>query len=134
MIMRKIVFIGFLALCFFCSQVVAEEQTPCDKVSEPIVGHCFNVHGRLSFYVGTPSFRIWVIGTHHLLSVTDWWAKSRAEELPENVRKLLPPEDFIFNTMIFGDYEVCPLEEEHPGWAQAVCIKKASDLIVKHSK
>jgi hypothetical protein len=111
-------------------QAIAEEKTPCDKIPDKIVGECFKVHGRLSFYNGTPSFRIWVIGTHHLLNVTDWWAKSHAEELPENVRKLLPTDDFISTTKILGDYEVCPLEKEHSGWAQSVCIASASHLYV----
>ncbi|MGH9710301.1 MAG: hypothetical protein ACRD37_07130, partial [Candidatus Acidiferrales bacterium] len=36
-----------------------------------LVAKCFVVHGRLMFYNGGPSARIWKIGTHHLFGVTD---------------------------------------------------------------
>jgi hypothetical protein len=31
----------------------------------------------------------------------------------------------------FADFEVCPLEPEHEGWMQAVCIESAKNIFVE---
>ncbi len=127
--------LSFILLLIFVVAVTsvarADEKSPCDKNPSPIVEKCFKIRGRLSFFNGTPSFRIWVIGTHHRLHVTDWWSRNE-EELPSNVRELLPPRDHIYETEIYGNYEVCPLDKERKGWALPICIKSASNLYAKH--
>lgn len=37
--------------------------------------------------------------------------------------------DHPMSVSVFGDYEVCPLERERPGWMRAVCIESASRLV-----
>ena len=34
-------------------------------------------------------------------------------------------------TQIYGDYEVCPLTRERPGWMQMVCIASGSRMVAK---
>src|SRR5262249_24406943 len=118
-----------ILLTFCIMPAWAGGKAPCDNIPELIIGQCFKVHGRLSSYNGNPAFRIWVVGTNHLLGVSSWWIKSGEKELPDNIYPLLPSSDFISQTAIFGDYEVCPLTEEHTGWMQSVCIKSASYLV-----
>jgi hypothetical protein len=124
---RIVIAISILSLAW-AFQAAAEEKSPCDNIVEHIIGQCFRAHGRLSVYNGNPTYRIWVIGTRHLLGVSSWWVQPNQNELPKNVQELLPS-DFPPETAIYGDYEVCPLTEEHIGWMQSVCIKRASHLV-----
>src|ERR1035438_7832407 len=68
------------------------------------VGPCYAVRGRLSYYNGTPSTRIWIVGTHRILGVP-----SEDSDLPSNVRPLLKG----FGDQIFADFVVCPLSKDH---------------------
>lgn len=125
--MRKVIGITivFLGMTF---STHAEDTAPCAKISKHIVGQCFDVQGRLAFYNGTPSFRILVAGTKRLLGIADWWTHSNEEELPENVRALLPERSYVSETGIWGNYHVCPLEKKKKGSMQAVCIEHAEGL------
>ena len=100
-------------------------------VSSPkLVGQCFAVHGRLFLANGTPSIRMWRVGTKRILGILGSNGKSSDEnfnDLPLNVRKLIPSDPFDMN--IYGDYTVCPLEREKPGWMQDVCIASATHLV-----
>jgi hypothetical protein len=31
--------------------------------------------------------------------------------------------------VVFGDYEVCPLAKDRPGWMRDVCVESASHLV-----
>jgi hypothetical protein len=84
------------------------------------VGPCYKIRGRLSYYNGTPSTRIWIVGTHRMLGIP-----SEDNELPPNVKVLL--KDFDDN--IFGDFVVCPLSPERPGTMRMVFVKSASHLV-----
>lgn len=143
--MRIILSLQFVFIFLWVSQAEAEEKTPCNKITYPITGQCFTVHGRLQSYNGNPIFRIWIVGTHRLLGISDSWVKYSGKDsdptkvmmpdiqshvLPENVRKLWPS-GYMFATAIFGDYEVCPLEKEKVGWMQPVCISHATHLVSK---
>ena len=35
---------------------------------------------------------------------------------------------------LFGDFEICPLEPEHPGWMQDVCIESAKNIFSNQTK
>jgi hypothetical protein len=100
----------------------AEAQSACARGSR-LVGRCFLVHGRLSAYNGTPTFRIWPIGGRRLLGVDD---VSDTSGLPAAVKRLLPAD--AFTVTITGDYRLCPFTRSRPGWMQYVCIAGASHL------
>src|SRR5499427_6788103 len=67
------------ALSILClltaSSTIAESPTGLDlqscRARTDLVGKCFPVHGRLSVYNGTPSIRLWPIGSKRLLGVID---------------------------------------------------------------
>ena len=94
---------------------------------------CYWTHGRLSAYNGTPSYRLWKIGTHRLLGIYSGPdaekrnpLDSEDPEFPANVKRAFKSA----STQIFGDFEVCPLEPERPGWMQSACIESAKNLVV----
>ncbi|MBZ5643775.1 MAG: hypothetical protein LAO19_13515, partial [Acidobacteriia bacterium] len=94
---------------------------PCQtcKADPDIVGACFTVHGRLGLYNGTPSYRIWRIGTDRMLGV-------HTEIVPEAVASRL-----TWENAAFGDFYVCPFTREKPGEMQFVCVESASRIIYK---
>jgi len=93
------------------------------KNDPDIAAACFRVQGRLAVYNGSPSLRIWRVGTNRILGV-------RTEITPENVSARFSDSD-PFDTEIYGDYEVCPFTKEKPGEMQMVCIESASHLVAK---
>jgi hypothetical protein len=93
------------------------------------------------YYNGTPTFRIWVIGTKRLLGVKE------VEVSEEDFEHPLMPEKLwgSVGTMeyeVYGDFEVCPLSEQEPHAMQMVCIESAKHVVavpyggarIKHSK
>ena len=92
---------------------------PC-WASANFVGPCYKVRGRLSYYNGAPSTRIWIVGTHRMLGIP-----SEDSELPASVKALLKG----FDDQIFADFVVCPLQKERPGTMRMVFVKSASHVV-----
>jgi hypothetical protein len=101
---------------------IAETRSRNCAADPDLVGTCFTVHGRLSRRSGTPSTRIWPVGTHRILGVS-------GEIIPDNVERQLRDD-----AEIFGDYRVCPLTPQQPGKMQSVCIDKAERLVAKTNR
>lgn len=113
-------------------QHVARRKIPC-KTPEN-ASACYWTHGRLSFYNGTPSFRLWKIGTRRILGIYSGPDAEKRDELdnehpefPANVERVFNP----LSNQIFADFEICPLEPEVAGTMQAACIESAKNLVVK---
>src|SRR5689334_8946025 len=85
-------------------------------------GPCYKVRGRLEYYNGAPSTRIWVVGTHRMLGV-----HSEDNNLPLNVKPLLKN----FDDVIFADFVDCPVTRQREGWMQLVEVKSASHVTHK---
>jgi hypothetical protein len=85
---------------------------------------------------GTPSYRLWKIGTHRILgiysgpSVDRYGLDNESPEFPPNIEKNLDS----YNNVIYADFEVCPLEPEKTETMQAVCIESAKNLFVVKEK
>jgi hypothetical protein len=97
-----------------------------------VTGECFNVHGRLSVYNGTPSIRLWPMGTKRLLAVIDPNDVSNAPGptvLPVDIKSKLD-----WDKNVFGDFRVCPLTRPQSGRMQTVCIESGKNLIVREHK
>ena len=122
-------FVTFLILQFALAfKAEAGDQTACKKSALPIVGACFKIHGRLTAYNGNPSLRIWVVGTHHLLGITE--SDGFTEDMfPEDIR--LSFKNDPFSIAVYGDYEVCPLSHERPHEMQDICVMSASNLVAR---
>jgi hypothetical protein len=84
------------------------------------------VHGRLSFYNGTPSWRIWVVGTKRLLGVRQ--SGNEVPDVPKELLNLISP-----GKDVFADFTVEPLTPEEPGVMRLVRVVSASKLAVVES-
>lgn len=120
-----------LATCFLVFPVSSQSQnhiqksgartteSSCER-NPNVVAKCFLVHGRLSFYNGTPSARIWKIGTKHILGI-------HSDVLPGELGLKMTS----FDTEAFGDFRVCPFTKEKSGEMQFVCIASAENVKYK---
>lgn len=99
-------------------------QAPRCKGNPRVVGECFTIHGRARFGNGTPSLRIWPIGTKRLLGVTDGPVADDADA------PICPKEMLRWPAEEYGDFEVCPFTQEKLGHMQMVCVESVSHLVV----
>src|SRR4051812_48518534 len=94
-------------------------------VAVPTVGHtdeaCRTIHGRMSVYNGAPSVRIWIIGTKRLVGVHDQ-NYANLDYLPAKVRKLWESSGDVWSHSVYGDFRICAVTPEHPGWMQIVRV------------
>ena len=87
---------------------------------------CQRVHGRLFAANGTPSLRIWPIGTRRLLGIHD---DASPEALPPGLRGDRAPSMGATDdgrVEVYGDFTVCPLALDRPGHMQMVTLKAVS--------
>src|SRR5712692_1981570 len=110
---------------------------------------CYWTHGRLSVGKATPPFRLWKIGTRRILAVLNgpshypprtvddlenpefpaeldqaYEADNRRHRKATGIMWAIPPP-------VFADFEICPLEPEHKGWMQGVCIESATNIFIE---
>jgi hypothetical protein len=113
---------------------MAYRDLPC-KTPE-LAPSCLHFHGRLTAGEGTPSTRLWQIGTHHVYGIysnqfgfknDDTTLDNEAPELPATVRKYLSETG---GWTVYGDFEACPLEPRIEGHMQAACIAGATHIVV----
>lgn len=97
-----------------------------------LVGKCFMVHGRLSVYSGTPSVRLWRMGSKRLLGVFD--PKDPAGELGETAIPATVKAKLDWDKLVFGDFLVCPLTRSQPGRMQTICIESGRNLVVRQRR
>jgi hypothetical protein len=102
-------------------------KTPANEAT------CYWTHGRLSLYNGSPSYRVWKVGTHRILGIYSgpgfekrYPLDNENPELPVNVERAFKSP----YSQIFADFEVCPLEPEVAGAMQAACIETAKNIVV----
>jgi hypothetical protein len=97
---------------------IAEASQAC-KTDPDVIGECFTLRGRLSAWNGSPTMRIWRVGTHRMLGTKD-------DPLPVNLAK-----EMNWGIEAWGDFLVCPFTKEQPGVRQTVCIESADHLFFK---
>jgi hypothetical protein len=107
---------------------------PC-KTPE-LAPSCIKLHGRLSLGNGTPSVRLWQIGTHHIYGIysnqfgfknDDTTLDNESPEIVATIEKHLTQNG---GWTVYGDFEACPLEPRIEGHMQAACIASASHIVV----
>jgi hypothetical protein len=96
---------------------------------------CIKLHGRLWAGNGTPSTRLWQIGTHHIYGIysnrygfthDSPTLDNEAPELHFTLPKDTPGQS---DWTVYGDFEVCPLEPHVQGHMQAACIASATHIV-----
>ncbi len=109
-------------------------KIPCK--TEAIAASCYWTHGRLQYGNGTPALRLWKTGTDRLLGIYsgpsvntrgDDNGDNENPDLPDNVSKNLQ----MTETIIWADFEVCPLQPERSGAMQPACIEAAKKVFVE---
>jgi hypothetical protein len=83
-------------------------------------------------YNGTPSIRLWPLGSKRLLGVLDPNDVSSAPGptvLPDEIKLKLD-----WNKDVFGDFLVCPLSRSQPGRMQTICVDSGKHLTVREHK
>ncbi|SRR6266446_45901 len=81
------------------------------------------VHGRLTYYNGTPSCRIWIVGTKRLLGVSQ--SGDEMAYMPKRLRDLMS-----WDREIFADFVVEPLTTYQAGAMQMVRVVSAARIVV----
>ena len=121
-----------LLACCVVADSAPEQQPESCRARSDVVGKCFSVHGRLSVYNGTPSIRLWPIGSKRLLGVLDPKDASNApgpSVLPPSIGGKLDGDKEIV-----GDFLVCPLTQRKAGRMQTICIESGKNLVVRERK
>jgi hypothetical protein len=92
---------------------------------------CRTVHGRMTLANGTPSVRIWVIGSQRVLGVVQ--QDESFNDLPANIRQLWAAhgDDAMWSSYLFGDFTVCPVTKSEPGHMQLVSLRDGKRLHVR---
>jgi hypothetical protein len=86
---------------------------------------CFVRHGRLSTQMGTP-LAIWVIGTTRRLRVDN----NADDFLPTGISRYLEITSQNYS-YIYGNFTICPIEPDRPGYIRSVCVSDAQNLVVQ---
>lgn len=110
-----------------------KREIPCKTTAN--AQSCYWTHGRLGCGNGTPSCRLWKVGTHRILGIYSGPSEVGKDDLdnehpefPKNVERALDlgtPNQ----RRVFADFEVCPLEPETPGAMQAACLESAKNVV-----
>jgi len=112
----RIAVIEIFALAAIPSVLAAETSSPC-----------MDVHGRVSIANGSPSVRIWPVGTKRMLAVVP--DETDLSQVPQIVRRYLD-----LNTRVYGDFTICPVEADRAGHMRKVRFAKAANLVVERRK
>lgn len=113
--------ISLLLIAAYPAQVHAGEEGPS----------CPVVHGRLFVANGTPSIRIWKIGTRRILGVVspDDHDSEHPSVFAKEVWALI--DGHQFHREVYGDFLVCPVTRSRPGWMQMVTLLRGFNLVVR---
>lgn len=129
--LRLITVLTIIATCFF-NTAHSEEQAKKKTCKEhPMLsGQCYKVRGRMSFANGTPSVRIWPVGTKRILGISEgrFYLEEYANVPDELVRQLK------WDSALFADFTVCPFTDERPGEMRLVCVESAGNVEVRKWK
>lgn len=115
------------------------KNLPCETPA--LASSCFRIHGRLNQGNGTPSTRLWQIGTHHVYGIysnqygfihDDATLDNESPKLPTNVEKQRTSDGNGYLGYVYADFEVCPLERHIEGHMQAACIQSATHVVAEH--
>jgi hypothetical protein len=128
--MTKIIATVFVMTLCFAAPSWSQDQlggpNPCREHPQ-VNAPCFKVHGRIRVYNGTPSVRIWPVGTNRLLGVSEGrFYNPEYSNMPPDLSDLL-----TLDNEIFADFIVCPFTPDEPGVMRLVCIDSASNVVVR---
>ena len=120
----------FLVIYGLCQAGESIRIKSC-KEHPQLSGPCFKLRGRLSFYNGNPSFRIWPVGTTRLLGISGGrFAHPDVDNIPPQVRARLGGLD----DELFADFTVCPFENDQPRVMRLICVESAMNIVLRQRR
>jgi hypothetical protein len=128
-----------ILILFLAAHALAKEDYRNQPCKTPqLASSCIQMHGRIwDGFFGTPSVRLWQIGTHHVYGIysneygfrnDDTTLDNEGPQLPTSVMKHMPTKTSPW--LMYGDFEVCPLESHIQDHMQAACIASATHIVV----
>ena len=117
----------FLVIYGLCHAGESVRKKSC-KEHPQLSGPCFQLRGRLSIYNGTPSLRLWPVGTTRLLGISEGrFAHPDIDNIPRQVRARLGSLD----DEVFADFTVCPFASDKPGVMRLICVESATNIVLR---
>ena len=81
----------------------------------------------MSYWNGTPSVRIWPVGTQRMLGVSEQRFLDEGYcDLPDDIAAKLS-----WDSDLFADFVVCPFTPNQPGVMRLVCVDSGTHLDVR---
>jgi hypothetical protein len=132
--MKIIRFIGTVAvlLIFFAAIGTAEDKPKKKSCKEhPMLsGPCFKIRGRMSFSNGTPSIRIWPVGTNRILGISEGrFYLEDYENVPDELVHQLS-----WETAMYADFTICPFTNDEPDVMRLICVESAENISIRKWK
>ena len=129
--MKIIQIIGpvILLLLFLLNIGDAEENQKNKSCKDhPMVsGPCLRVRGRMALYNGTPSLRIWAVGTKRILGISE--GRFYLEGYDNVPRELVL--QLTWDTVMFADFTICPFADDQPGVMRLICVESAENISIR---
>jgi len=104
-------------------------ERPCHEHPQ-VVDKCFRLRGRMNYANGSPTVRIWPVGTGRVLGVSEGrFAVPGIVNLPSDLQARLS-----WESDLFADFIVCPFTPDQPGVMRLVCVDAATNVVVRATK
>ncbi len=114
-----------IAMLLFATLQFSKAEQFTDEKHNGTAQKSLSVHGRLRVYNGTPSCRIWIVGTKRILGIHE-----TDEECPIPTRLHQVLQENINDRVIYADFTVLPLTEHRKGIMQIVRFQSARNVVV----
>ena len=117
---------------FQCLRILGILLLPALIATAQPAGEILSVHGRLVCGNGTPSCRIWIVGSNRKLGVRE--LQVEVPDMPDPLLKLLAygrPEDY---RAVYADFKVEALTPDKPDHMRMVRVISASKIVVTNGK
>jgi hypothetical protein len=124
----RIILPVFFLILFFAATGSSEEPNKKSCKEHPTLsGPCFKVRGRMSFFNGNPSARIWPVGTKRMLGISEgrFYLDDYVNVPDELVRQI------SWETAMFADFTVCPFTDDRPGEMRMICVESADNISIR---
>jgi hypothetical protein len=101
------------------------------RANPQVSGACFVIRGRASAFEGSPSIRIWPIGSNRLLGISEGrYNDKQHSNAPADLEQALSAGPNA--TYVYGSFEVCPFEPDVLGLMRLVCVETVRGMRVVH--
>jgi hypothetical protein len=119
-----------LMVCAVSAGYCQERPKKSCREHPMLSGPCYKIRGRMSLSNGTPSMRIWPVGTKRILGISQerFYLEDYTNVPDELVRQL------TWDNAVFADFLVCPFTDDKPGVMRLVCVESAENVSVTEMK